>query len=142
MRQQVLDCFVKLFGGEGDIRTYFAPGRVNLIGEHTDYNGGHVFPCALTIGTYMAVRKRADRKVNFYSMNFEDLKFEKYTTADKLNKAILKNIKDENKYFIFLDEIQHVRNFEKVLASLKATQNVSIFVTGSNSKLLFVLKLI
>ena len=75
-------------------------------------------------------------------MNFEDLKFEKYTTADKLNKAILKNIKDENKYFIFLDEIQHVRNFEKVLASLKATQNVSIFVTGSNSKLLFVLKLI
>ena len=51
MKQQVLDCFAKLFGGEGDIRTYFAPGRVNLIGEHTDYNGGHVFPCALTIGT-------------------------------------------------------------------------------------------
>ena len=43
MKQQVLDCFAKLFGGEGDIRTYFAPGRVNLIGEHTDYNGGHVF---------------------------------------------------------------------------------------------------
>jgi len=41
MKQQVLDCFAKLFGGEGDIRTYFAPGRVNLIGEHTDYNGGH-----------------------------------------------------------------------------------------------------
>ena len=40
MKQQVLDCFAKLFGGEGDIRTYFAPGRVNLIGEHTDYNGG------------------------------------------------------------------------------------------------------
>ena len=39
MKQQVLDCFAKLFGGEGDIRTYFAPGRVNLIGEHTDYNG-------------------------------------------------------------------------------------------------------
>ena len=58
MKQQVLDCFAKLFGGEGDIRTYFAPGRVNLIGEHTDYNGGHVFPCALTIGTYMAARKR------------------------------------------------------------------------------------
>ena len=54
------------------------------------------------------------------SMNFEDLKFEKYTTADKLNKAILKSIKDENKYFIFLDEIQHVRNFEKVLASFKS----------------------
>lgn len=50
MKQQVLDCFAKLFGGEGDIRTYFAPGRVNLIGEHTGYNGGHVFPCALTHG--------------------------------------------------------------------------------------------
>lgn len=73
MKQQVLDCFAKLFGGEGDIRTYFAPGRVNLIGEHTDYNGGHVFPCALTIGTYMAARKREDRKLRFYSMNFEKL---------------------------------------------------------------------
>ena len=73
MKQQVLDCFAKLFGGEGDIRTYFAHGRVNLIGEHTDYNGGHVFPCALTIGTYMAARKRDDRKLRFYSMNFEKL---------------------------------------------------------------------
>ena len=73
IQQDVLAKFKELYGDEGDIRVYFAPGRVNLIGEHTDYNGGHVFPCALTIGTYMAVRKRADRKVNFYSMNFEDL---------------------------------------------------------------------
>ena len=73
IQQDVLAKFKELYGDEGDIRVYFAPGRVNLIGEHTDYNGGHVFPCALTIGTYMAVRKRADRKVNFYSMNFENL---------------------------------------------------------------------
>ena len=73
IQQDVLAKFKELYGDEGDIRVYFAPGRVNLIGEHTDYNGGHVFPCALTIGTYMAVRKRADRKVNFYSMNFEEL---------------------------------------------------------------------
>ena len=66
-------CFEEKFGAEGDIRTYFAPGRVNLIGEHTDYNGGHVFPCALTIGTYMIARKRDDRKLRFYSMNFENL---------------------------------------------------------------------
>lgn len=71
MKDQVLKKFTELYGGEGDIRTYFAPGRVNLIGEHTDYNGGHVFPCALTMGTYAAARKRADRVLRFYSMNFE-----------------------------------------------------------------------
>ena len=73
IQNEVLAKFEELFGNEGEIRVYFAPGRVNLIGEHTDYNGGHVFPCALTIGTYMAVRKRNDRKVRFYSMNFESL---------------------------------------------------------------------
>lgn len=73
MEQKLLEKFKELFGDGGTISVYFAPGRVNLIGEHTDYNGGHVFPCALTIGTYMAVRKRADRKLNFYSMNFEQL---------------------------------------------------------------------
>ena len=65
--------FGELHGNTEGVSVYFAPGRVNMIGEHTDYNGGHVFPCALTIGTYMAVRKREDRKLTFYSMNFEDL---------------------------------------------------------------------
>lgn len=73
MEQKLLEKFIELFGSEGETHVYFAPGRVNLIGEHTDYNGGHVFPCALTIGTYMAARKRTDRKLNFYSMNFEEL---------------------------------------------------------------------
>lgn len=71
MKGQLLEKFKELFGTESDIRTYFAPGRVNLIGEHTDYNGGHVFPCALTIGTYAAARKRSDRSLRFYSLNFE-----------------------------------------------------------------------
>ncbi len=70
MQQKVLEIFQELFGAEGDIRSYFSPGRVNLIGEHTDYNGGHVFPCALTIGTYGIARKREDRKIRFYSENF------------------------------------------------------------------------
>lgn len=72
MKDQVVKKFTELFGDEGDIHTYFAPGRVNLIGEHTDYNGGHVFPCALTMGTYAAARKREDRVLRFYSMNFEN----------------------------------------------------------------------
>lgn len=65
--------FEKKFGKLEAARTYFAPGRVNLIGEHTDYNGGHVFPCALTLGTYGVARKREDKKLRFYSMNFENL---------------------------------------------------------------------
>lgn len=54
------------------IRTFFAPGRVNLIGEHTDYNGGHVLPCALEIGTYALVRKTKSANVRFYSQNFPE----------------------------------------------------------------------
>lgn len=73
MQQKLLEKFQELFGGEGDIRSYFSPGRVNLIGEHTDYNGGHVFPCALTVGTYGIARKREDRKIRFYSENFSRL---------------------------------------------------------------------
>lgn len=73
MKEKLMEQFQKLYGAGGDIRAYFAPGRVNLIGEHTDYNGGHVFPCALTIGTYLIARKREDRKLNFYSENFAKL---------------------------------------------------------------------
>lgn len=69
-------------------------------------------------------------------INFEDLDYEFIDTAQKLNKFIKDKIFDQNKYFIFLDEIQHVDQFEKAIASFKATMNVSIFVTGSNSKLL------
>jgi galactokinase len=55
---QCLEGFAKAFGDAKNARVFFAPGRVNLIGEHTDYNGGHVFPCALTMGTYATVRRR------------------------------------------------------------------------------------
>ena len=71
MKDQLIQKFVELYGNGGEISAYFAPGRVNLIGEHTDYNGGHVFPCALTLGTYGIVRKMEDRKLRFYSVNFE-----------------------------------------------------------------------
>lgn len=67
---EMANLFYAKFGKGGDIRAYFAPGRVNLIGEHIDYNGGHVFPCALTNGNYAIVRKRQDRLLKFYSHNY------------------------------------------------------------------------
>ena len=73
MKQIVRNKFQEIFGTEGEAKVFFAPGRVNLIGEHTDYNGGHVFPCALTIGTYAVARKRDDKVLRFFSMNFESL---------------------------------------------------------------------
>lgn len=73
MQNKLLKKFNEIFGKDGEVHGYFAPGRVNLIGEHTDYNGGHVFPCALSIGTYGFARKRQDNKLRFYSVNFEKL---------------------------------------------------------------------
>ncbi len=72
MRQQLVDKFLEIYG-EGDVvSVYFAPGRINLIGEHTDYNGGHVFPCALTVGTYAAARRREDDRLHLYSLNYSE----------------------------------------------------------------------
>lgn len=69
----VLEEFKKVYGESAGAKVYFAPGRVNLIGEHTDYNGGHVFPCALSIGTYGVACPREDRVLRFYSVNFPQL---------------------------------------------------------------------
>lgn len=74
MVENLMQEFMNVFHTTDEqIRTFFAPGRVNLIGEHTDYNGGHVFPCALSIGTYAIAKKRNDDTVRMYSMNFKNL---------------------------------------------------------------------
>lgn len=73
MYNELVNKFKKVFADGGTPRVFFAPGRVNLIGEHTDYNGGHVFPCALDVGTYAVAQLREDQKVRLYSMNFEEI---------------------------------------------------------------------
>ncbi|TCO72259.1 galactokinase [Marinisporobacter balticus] len=104
--QDINKDFTNIFNNEGiKTRFFFAPGRVNLIGEHTDYNGGHVFPCALNFGTYAVAMKRDDQKVRVYSNNFKDLGIIEFT-LDQLvfeenhawanyPKGIIKAFKDE-----------------------------------------------
>ncbi|KMJ55154.1 galactokinase, partial [Bacillus sp. LL01] len=82
---------------------FFAPGRVNLIGEHTDYNGGYVFPAALTMGTYMMVRKREDKTFHLVSVNFDqrvsftmdDLTFKKEDDWGNYPKGIIRELINE-----------------------------------------------
>lgn len=71
--KRIMQEMKKIFQYEGKVEVYFSPGRVNLIGEHTDYNGGYVFPCALEFGTYAILQRRTDKKCRMYSMNFETL---------------------------------------------------------------------
>ena len=73
MLENLIKDFKEIFKYNGEVETFFSPGRVNLIGEHTDYNGGFVFPCALDFGTYAVVKKKEDKIFRMYSKNFQNL---------------------------------------------------------------------
>lgn len=82
--KQLEQKFQEVFGAPAE-KQFFAPGRVNLIGEHTDYNGGNVFPCAIDKGTYGLVKKRTDRKFRMYSENFANLGVMEFTLDELTN---------------------------------------------------------
>ena len=81
---QLKEKFVEKYGA-GEFNGYFSPGRVNLIGEHTDYNGGFVFPCAISFGTYCLIRKTERKTVKFASVNLD---FETEVDVKDLNKPV------------------------------------------------------
>ena len=104
MLQEMHKKFESLFDVKADVRA-FAPGRINLIGEHTDYNGGYVFPAAIELGTYGLASKRTDRIIQLYSNNFEDTGIVSFT-LDELEfneqhdwanypKGVVKYLKEE-----------------------------------------------
>ena len=82
------------------------------------------------------IKEKGVRKDHIIYINFEDYDYIEYTEPKAFNKFVKSKIKDENKYYLFFDEIQNVKDFERVINSFRATMNVSIFITGSNSKVL------
>ncbi|CAD5899496.1 galactokinase [Carnobacterium maltaromaticum] len=81
MEKDLKKQFTQLFDKQ-DGDSYFSPGRINLIGEHTDYNGGHVFPAAITLGTYGIASKRKDNRIRLYSANFKDIGVIEFSMED------------------------------------------------------------
>lgn len=104
MKEKLGGLFKQIFD-EASEGIYFSPGRINLIGEHTDYNGGHVFPAAITIGTYGAARKRQDNQLRFYSekfpqlgiiqSNLDELVYKKEDDWANYPKGVLKYLKEK-----------------------------------------------
>ena len=109
---KIISEFIKKYGEtKEEIRVFHAPGRVNLIGEHIDYNGGNVFPCALEFGTYAVVRKRDDNILNLASLNFDlevqvdmnDIKYEEAHDWGNYPKGVLKMLQNRGHELFGMD---------------------------------------
>lgn len=95
--------------------------------------------CGKSVILEQIMQELKERNVNedhIIYVNFEFIEFENLTDYKELNKYIKEKVKDDKLYYLFFDEIQNVENFEKVINSLRASKKVSIFITGSNSRLL------
>lgn len=83
-KQQLIDEFIAIYGGDREsVRVFASPGRVNLIGEHTDYNGGFVFPAALTMGTTVALRVRGDKVLRMKATDLDGIVEADLNTPEK-----------------------------------------------------------
>lgn len=119
MKSKLLTGFKALYSQSENPDVFFAPGRINLIGEHTDYNGGLVMPCAIDIGTYLAIAKRRDDKINLYSANFPDEGIRSFTLNSTYQKC--------NCWTDYLLGVLHVLSTQNKIIS----QGFDLYVEGN-----------
>lgn len=121
--EKLKSAFIKVFGEKENIQLFFSPGRVNLIGEHIDYNGGCVFPSAITYGTYAVVSPREDRLVRLYSGNFEECGVIEFDLAD------LSHTEDEH-WSVYVKGV--MEQFEKMGFEIKTGFDAYVYGTIPN----------
>lgn len=121
--EKLKSAFTKVFGEKENIQLFFSPGRVNLIGEHIDYNGGCVFPSAITYGTYAVVSPREDRLVRLYSGNFEECGVIEFDLAD------LSHTEDEH-WSVYVKGV--MEQFEKMGFEIKTGFDAYVYGTIPN----------
>ncbi len=118
-KEELKQKFDTIFYNPGNLKYYFSPGRINLIGEHIDYNGGLVFPCAISLGTYAVVSLRRDQKISLYSENFSE--------AGVVSFALSKDLKKENRWTDYVKGVIH----ELYKAGHSLYQGFNAYIVGN-----------